>query len=316
MRRATLRRSKIKLRRRGAMAYEQIKYEVQDHILTITLNRPDKLNAFTNIMMAELIDAFDKADADDNVRAIIVTGAGRAFCAGADLSAGGATFDRAARADRKTAPLRPDGEVEWSDEAVRDGGGQLTLRIFKCLKPVIAAVNGPAVGIGVTMQLAMDIRIASEAARFGFVFSQRGIVPEAASSWFLPRLVGISQALEWTYSGRVFPAQEALEGGLVRKVVAPEELLPMARVIARDIIDNTAPVSIALIRQQMWRLMGADDPMEAHKVDSRGIYARGRSDDVKEGVVSFLEKRPAQFKNKVSSDMPDYFPWWEEREYK
>ncbi len=298
------------------MAYEQIKYEVQDHILTITLNRPDKLNAFTHIMMAELIDAFDKADVDDNVRAIIVTGAGRAFCAGADLSAGGATFDRAARPDRKTAPLRPNGEVEWSDEAVRDGGGRVTLRIYKCLKPVIGAINGAAVGIGVTMQLPMDIRIASNDARFGFVFARRGIVPEACSSWFLPRLVGISQALEWTYSGRVFPAQEALEGGLVRKVVAREELLPMARVIARDIIDNTAPVSIALIRQMMWRMLGADDPMEAHKIDSRGIYSRGQSDDVREGVTSFLEKRPAKFTQTVSKDMPSYFPWWTEREYK
>jgi len=222
------------------MAYEQIKYEVQDNILTITLNLPDKLNAFTHTMMAELIDAFDKADADDEVRAIIVTGAGRAFCAGADLSAGGATFDRAARADRKTAPLRPNGEVEWSDDAVRDGGGRVTLRIYKCLKPVIGAINGAAVGIGVTMQLPMDIRIASNDARFGFVFARRGIVPEACSSWFLPRIVGISQALEWTYSGKVFPAQEALEGGLVRKVVAPEELLPMARAIAREIVDNTA----------------------------------------------------------------------------
>jgi enoyl-CoA hydratase/carnithine racemase len=189
------------------------------------------------------------------------------------------------------------------------------LRIFKCLKPVIAAVNGPAVGIGVTMQLAMDIRIASENARFGFVFSQRGIVPEAASSWFLPRIVGISQALEWCYTGRVFPAQEALAGRLVSKVVPSDELLPTARALAREIAAKTAPVSIALIRQMMWRMLGADDPMEAHKVDSRGIYARGRSDDVKEGVVSFLEKRPAEFKNKVSSDMPDYFPWWQEREY-
>jgi len=209
-----------------------------------------------------------------------------------------------------------DGKVDYSDPNVRDGGGQVTLRIFKCLKPVIAAVNGPAVGIGVTMQLAMDIRIASDAARFGFVFSQRGIVPEAASSWFLPRLVGISQALEWCYTGRVFPAQEALAGRLVSKVVPADELLPTARALAREIAAKTAPVSVALIRQMMWRMLGADDPMEAHKVDSRGIYARGRSDDVKEGVVSFLEKRPAQFKNTVSADMPDYFPWWQERDYK
>jgi enoyl-CoA hydratase/carnithine racemase len=296
------------------MAYETIKYDVADQILTITLNRPDKLNAFNQQMMTELIDAFDKADADDNVRAIIVTGEGRGFCAGADLSSGGDTFDRDAK--RGPAKRLANGAVDYSDANIRDGGGQVTLRIFKCLKPVIGAINGPAVGIGVTMQLPMDIRIASENARFGFVFSQRGIVPEAASSWFLPRLVGISQALEWCYSGRVFPAQEALAGGLVSRVVPPDQLIPTARELARSFIDKTAPVSVALIRQMMWRLMGADDPMEAHKVDSRGIYARGRSDDVKEGVMSFLEKRPAQFKNKVSSDMPDYFPWWTEREYK
>lgn len=296
------------------MAYETIKYDVADQILTITLNRPDKLNAFNATMMKELIAAFDLADADDNVRAIIVTGEGRGFCAGADLSSGADTFDR----DAKRGPVKrtASGDVDYSDPNIRDGGGQVTLRIFKCLKPVIAAVNGPAVGIGITMQLPMDIRIASDTARFGFVFSQRGIVPEAASSWFLPRLVGISQALEWCYSGRVFPAQEALAGRLVSKVVPPDQLLPTAREIARSFIDKTAPVSVALIRQMMWRMMGADDPMEAHKVDSRGIYARGRSEDVKEGVMSFLEKRPAQFKDKVSSDMPSYFPWWSEREYK
>jgi len=295
------------------MAYEQITYEVRDQILTITLNRPEKLNAFTATMQRELIDAFDNADRDDGVRAIIVTGAGRAFCAGADLSSGADTFDR----DARRGPVRrlAGGKVDYSDPQVRDGGGQVTLRIFKCLKPVIAAVNGPAVGIGVTMQLAMDIRIASEAARFGFVFSQRGIVPEAASSWFLPRIVGISQALEWCYTGRVFPAQEALAGRLVSKVVPADELLATARSLASEIA-KTAPVSVALIRQMMWRMLGADDPMEAHKVDSRGIYTRGRSEDVKEGVVAFLEKRPAQFKNKVSSDMPDYFPWWDERDYR
>ena len=298
------------------MAYEQIKYEVEDNILTITLNRPDKMNAFTHIMMDELISAFDAADADDNVRAIIVTGAGRAFCSGADLSEGGKTFDRAARADRKTAPLRPNGEVEWSDDAVRDGGGRVTLRIFKCLKPVIGAINGAAVGIGVTMQLPMDIRIASVDARFGFVFARRGIVPEAASSWFLPRIVGISQALEWCYSGRVFPAQEALAGRLVSRVVPADELITTARAIAREIVETAAPVSIALIRQAMWRMLGADDPMEAHKIDSRGIYSRGASADVKEGVMSFLEKRPAKFTQTVSKDMPSYFPWWTEREYK
>lgn len=295
------------------MAYETITYEVSEQILTITLNRPDKLNAFNATMMRELIEAFDAADADDDVRAIIVTGAGRAFCAGADLSSGADTFDRDAR--RGPVKRLPDGRVDYSDPNARDGGGQVTLRIFKCLKPVIAAVNGPAVGIGATMLLAMDIRIASENAKFGFVFSQRGIVPEAASSWFLPRIVGISQALEWCFTGRVFPAQEALAGRLVSRVVLPDELLATARGLAREIATKTAPVSVALIRQMMWRMLGADDPMEAHKVDSRGIYSRGRSGDVREGVMSFLEKRPANFKDKVSSDMPDFFPWWDEREY-
>jgi enoyl-CoA hydratase/carnithine racemase len=295
------------------MPFETILYEVSEQILTITLNRPDKLNAFNATMMRELIEAFDAADKDDEVRAIIVTGAGRAFCAGADLSSGANTFDR----DAQRGPVRrlADGGVDYSDPNARDGGGQVTLRIFKCLKPVIAAVNGPAVGIGATMQLAMDIRIASENAKFGFVFSQRGIVPEAASSWFLPRIVGISQALEWCFTGRVFPAEEALAGRLVSKVVPPDQLLAAARALAREIATKTAPVSVALIRQMMWRMSGADDPMEAHKVDSRGIYARGRSGDVKEGVMAFLEKRPAHFTDKVSSDMPDYFPWWEERGY-
>jgi enoyl-CoA hydratase/carnithine racemase len=299
--------------RQTPMAYETITSELAENILTITLNRPDKLHAFNATMQRELIDAFDAADRDDNVRVIIVTGAGRAFCAGADLSSGADTFDRDAR--RGPVKRLDDGRVDYSDPNARDGGGQVSLRIFKCLKPVIAAVNGAAVGIGVTMQLAMDIRIASESARFGFVFSQRGIVPEAASSWFLPRIVGISQALEWCYTGRVFSAQEALAGRLVSRVVLPDELLPTAQKLAREIASKTAPVSVALIRQMMWRMLGADDPMEAHKVDSRGIYARGRSADVKEGVMSFLEKRPANFTDKVSSDMPDYFPWWEERQY-
>ncbi len=296
------------------MAYETILYEVAEQILTITLNRPDRLNAFNAQMQSELIDAFDHADRDDDVRAIIVTGAGRGFCAGADLSSGADTFDRDAR--RGPVKRLESGAVDYSDPKVRDGGGQVTLRIFRCLKPVIGAINGPAVGIGVTMQLAMDIRIASENARFGFVFSQRGIVPEAASSWFLPRIVGISQALEWCYTGRVFPAQEALAGRLVSKVVPPDQLLGTARALAREIADKTAPVSVALIRQMMWRMLGADDPMEAHKIDSRDIYARGRSDDVKEGVMAFLEKRPAKFGDKVSADMPDYFPWWDERGYR
>ncbi|MBI1261348.1 MAG: enoyl-CoA hydratase [Rhizobiales bacterium] len=301
------------------MAFETIKYDVADNILTITLNRPEKLNAFTGKMALELIEAFDMADADDDVRAIIVTGEGRAFCAGADLSAGAKTFDYDKldnRPDKKGSPVQADGSIDWSHDAVRDGGGRVTLRIYECLKPVIAAVNGPAVGIGVTMQLAMDIRLASEEARFGFVFARRGIVPEACSSWFLPRIVGVSQALEWIYTGRVFPAQEALEGGLVKKVYKANELLPAARALAREIADNTAPVSVALSRQLIWRMAGADHPMEAHKMDSRSIYARGASDDAKEGVMSFLEKRPAVYPNKVSKDMPSFFPWWDERKYK
>lgn len=301
------------------MAYSTIKYEVSENILTLTLSRPDKLNAFTGEMMMEMIDAFDRADADDEVRAIIVTGEGRAFCAGADLSAGAKTFDyekRADRPDKQGNPVQDDGSIDWSHEAVRDGGGRLTLRIFESLKPVIGAINGAAVGIGVTMQLAMDVRLASDTARFGFVFARRGIVPEACSSWFLPRIVGISKALEWTYSGRVFPAQEALDGGLVSAIYKPEELLPAARAMAREIADNTAAVSVALTRQMMWRISAMDHPMEAHKIDSRAIYARGRTEDAKEGVVSFLEKRPATYPNKVSTDMPAFFPWWSKREYK
>lgn len=295
------------------MPYDTIKYEVTEQILTITLNQPEKLNAFTNTTRRELIDAFDRADKDDDVRAIIVTGEGRAFCAGADLSPGADSFDIDVR--RGAMKRLPDGRVDYSHPNIRDSGGELTLRIFKSLKPVIAAVNGPAVGIGLTMQLAMDIRIASDAARFGFVFSQRGIVPEGASSWFLPRIVGIAQALEWCYSGRVFPAQEALAGRLVSKVVPPDELQPTTRALARDFVEKTSPVSIALTRQMMWRMLGADDPMEAHKIDSRVSYTVGRSTDAKEGVMAFLEKRPAVFKNTVSTDMPDYFPWWTERDY-
>jgi enoyl-CoA hydratase/carnithine racemase len=297
------------------MSYETILYEVDDAILTITLNRPDKLNAFTTRMLQELIDAFDRADKDDAVKAVIVTGAGRAFCAGADLSAGAATFDRAARPDRPQIPLGQDGQPDLTSDAARDGGGRVTLRIFSCLKPVIAAVNGPAVGVGATMLLPMDIRLASEEARFGFVFVRRGIVPEACSSWFLPRIVGISQALEWTFTGRVFPASEALAARLVSRVYAPAELLPAARALAREIAEN-AGVSIALARQMLWRMLGADHPMEAHKVDSRAIFTRGRSADVKEGVTSFLEKRKPRFTDRVSKDLPAFFPWWEERPYR
>lgn len=295
--------------------------EVADGIATLTLNRPDKLNAFTGRMMHEIISAFDETDARDDVKVVIVTGAGRAFCAGADLSAGAKTFDYDARTDDtssragQASPVRPDGTVDYTHEGVRDGGGRVTLRIFESLKPVIGAINGPAVGVGVTMQLPMDIRIASENAKFGFVFARRGIVPEACSSWFLPRLVGISRAMEWCATGRVFGAQEALEGGLVRQVVPADQLMPTAIALAREIADNTAPVSVALTRQMLWRMLGADHPMEAHKVDSRAIYARGRQGDAKEGVVSFLEKRPASYPDKVSANMPDFYPWWRERTY-
>jgi enoyl-CoA hydratase/carnithine racemase len=289
--------------------YETIRYEVADAVATITMSRPDKLNAFTGQMMHEMIDAIDRVDADDAVRAVIVTGEGRAFCAGADLSEGVDAFVFEGDV------VRPDGSLDYSVDAARDGGGRLTLRLFQCLKPLIAAINGPAVGIGATMTLAMDIRLASSAARMGFVFARRGIVPEAASSFFLPRIVGISQALEWCYSGRVFDAQEAHDGGLVRSLHAPDELLPTAQAIAREIADNTAPVSIALIRQMMWRGTGMSDPMEAHRIDSRGILSRGRSADVAEGVTAFLEKRPAAFPDRVSANMPDFFPWWQEQAY-
>lgn len=284
------------------MSYKTIIYDVDDGILTLTLNRPEALNAFNRDMLTEMLDACDRADADDDIKAIIVTGAGRAFCAGADLASGGDTFNADARGDRESG-LNP------------DGGGVLTLRLHDLNKPVIAAINGAAVGVGVTMTLAMDIRLAADVAKFGFVFARRGIVPEACSSYFLPRVVGISQALEWCYSGRVFPADEALAGGLVKALHPKDELLDAARAIAADIRDNTAPVSVALIRHMMWKMLGADHPMEAHKIDSRGIYHRGRSADVKEGVESFLEKRPAQFTGKVSTDMPEYFPWWDERKF-
>lgn len=274
-------------------------YEVQDHIATITLSRPDQLNAFTNTMMRELIDALDAVDADDDVRAVIVTGAGRGFCAGADLSSGAATFAEGGGGDRAGAAQIP-----------RDGGGMVSLRIFECTKPVIGAINGAAVGVGVTMTLPMDIRLASSAARFGFVFARRGIVPEACSSWFLPRLVGISQAAEWVYTGRVFDADEALKGGLVRSVHAPDELLEAARTIAAEIAAHTSPVSVALSRQMLWRMMGASHPMEAHRVDSRGIVERGKSPDSAEGVMSFLEKRPPSFPGKVSDGLPEIFPDW------
>ena len=281
------------------MEYTQIIYEVDDNVATITLNRPDKLNAFTGTMMYELIDAFDQVDADDDVRAVIVTGAGRGFCAGADLStSGGETFSSGGS------------DIQTNAGVPRDGGGMVSLRIFDCTKPVIGAINGASVGVGVTMTLPMDFRLASEHAKFGFVFARRGIVPEACSSYFLPRLVGISQATEWCYTGRVFPADEARAGGLVRSVHGADELLPAARAIAQEIAQNTAPVSVALSRQMLWRMLGANHPMEAHRVDSRGILARGASDDAREGVTSFLEKRQPDYPVKVSDGLPEIFPGW------
>ncbi len=291
--------------------YETIKLEQEGAIAILTLHRPEKMNAFTGKMMMEMIDAFDKTDANDDVRAVIVTGSGdRAFCAGADLSEGAKTFDYEARADS--------GEVGRAEKVdiQRDGGGRVTLRIFDSLKPVIGAINGAAVGIGVTMQLPMDIRIASDNARFGFVFNRRGINPEAASSWFLPRLVGIQQALEWCYSGRVFPAEEALKGGLVHSVHPQADLMDVARAMANEIAENTAAVSTALTRQMMWRMLGASHPMEAHIVDSAAIFSRGQTEDAREGVMSFLEKRKPVYPVKVSEGMPSFFPWWDDQEFK
>ena len=284
------------------MAFEQIRTEVADHVLTITLNRPDRLNAFTPVMGRELLAALDRADADDEVRVVVVTGAGRGFCAGADLAGGGETFDYRAR--------------ETGDAVPRDGGGLLSLRLFECRKPVIAAINGPAVGVGATMTLPMDIRLAADDARIGFVFARRGIVPEACSSWFLPRLVGISRAMEWVASGRVFSAQEGLEAGLLRSLhPGREALMEAAYALAAEIVDNAAPVSVALARQLMWRMLGAEHPMLAHRADSRGMFARGQSADAQEGITAFLEKRPAHFPDRVSDGLPDIFPGWAAPEF-
>ncbi len=291
--------------------YEDIKLEQEGAIAILTLDRPDKMNAFTGKMMYEMIDAFDKTDANDEIRAVIVTGAGdRAFCAGADLSQGDKTFDYEKRADMGEAGRTNKVDIQ------RDGGGRLTLRMFESLKPVIGAINGAAVGVGVTMQLPMDIRIASDNARFGFVFNRRGINPEAASSWFLPRLVGIQQALEWCYSGRVFPAEEALKGGLIHSIHPQAELMNVAKAMATEIAENTAAVSTTLTRHMMWRMLGASHPMEAHIVDSAAIYSRGQTEDAREGVMSFLEKRNPVYPVKVSDGMPSFFPWWDDPEFK
>ena len=289
------------------MPYSQIKLDIADGIATVTLHRPDKMNAFTRTMMAEFIDAIDTTDADDSVRAVVVTGHGdRAFCAGADLTPddGGHVFSD------------PNPVDDLSDERVRDGGGRLTLRLFDSKKPLIGACNGVAVGVGATMQLPFDIRLASDTARFGFVFARRGITPEAASSWFLPRLVGMQTALEWCMTGRIFDAQEALDRGLVRSLHPQGELLDAAMGIAREIADNTSAVSVAMTRAMLWRLSAEDHPMKAHRIDSRSIYRLSRGADAKEGIASFLEKRPPDFTGKVSEDMPDFYPWWQEPEYK
>ncbi len=281
--------------------FEQILYGVDEGVLTITLNRPERLNAWTETMGRELMTAFDRADADDAVRAVIVTGAGRGFCAGADLATGGETFDYRARGRE--------------DEVPRDGGGRFVLRVFASTKPVIAAINGPAVGVGATMTLPMDIRVAADDARIGFVFARRGIVPEACSSWFLPRLVGISRAMEWVATGRVFGAQEARDGGLVRSLHPGDRLLDAARALAREIAENTAPVSVALARRMMWTMLGAEHPMLAHRADSRAMLARGQSADAREGITAFLEKRPARFPDRVSAGLPDVFPGWTAPEF-
>lgn len=286
-----------------AMPYETLLTNLEDGILTLTLNRPDKLNAFTETMMNDYLEVLDEVDANDDIRVVIVTGAGRGFCAGADLSAGGSTFDSGGGADGSPQPVP------------RDGGGRVTLRLFECKKPLIAAINGPAVGVGITQTLPMDIRLASDQAKMGFVFSRRGLVPEACSSWFLPRIVGISKAMEWVATGRVFPAAEAHAAGLVSELLPADDLLPRARALATEIAENTSPVSVALSRQMLWKMLGADHPMEAHRIDSRGIHFMGSSPDAREGVQSFLEKRPPAFEMKVSKDLPDYFPWWKDRAF-
>jgi enoyl-CoA hydratase/carnithine racemase len=289
--------------------FETISYDVEAGIATITLNRPEKLNAFNTRMMSELVRVFDATDADDGVKVVIVTGAGRGFCAGADMESGPATFDR-------RLPQPPEREEGKVGNLYRDGGGKVTLRIFNSLKPVIAAVNGAAVGVGATMQLAMDIRLASTKARYGFVFLRRGLTPEAASSWFLPRLVGIQTALEWCYTGRIFDAEEALGRGLVHAVYEPGELLDKATALAREIVENAAPVSAALTRQLFWRMLGASHPMDAHRADSRAIQLRGQQDDVREGVAAFLEKRPSAFPDVVSRDLPDIWNLWTEPDFR
>ncbi|WP_043629507.1 enoyl-CoA hydratase-related protein [Nonomuraea candida] len=288
------------------MGFSEIEYGVTDRIATVTLKRPERLNAFTFTMRGELIEAFDRADADDDVRAVVVTGAGRAFCAGADLGGGGGTFGRLHEGERAE---------ETVDGAPRDGGGTVALRIARSLKPVIGAINGPAVGVGLTMTLPMDVRLAADTAKFGLVFARRGIVTEAASSWFLPRIVGIAQAMEWAATGRVFPAAEALAGRLVSRVYPADELLPAAYALAREIADNTSAVSVAAIRRLMWSGLSAASPWEAHAADSRLMAELGGAPDAVEGVTAFLDKRQAAFPMKVSEDLPAGVPSWPDDPY-
>jgi enoyl-CoA hydratase/carnithine racemase len=289
--------------RKFPMPYQTLLTSLDAGIFTITLNRPERLNALNSQMLQDFLEVLDEVDSNDEIRVVVITGAGRGFCAGADLGAGSGTFDYKDKAGSK--PSR----------APRDGGGTLTLRLYKCIKPIIAAINGPAVGIGATMLLPMDIRLASEQARVGFVFARRGIVLEACSSWFLPRVVGINQAMEWVATGRIFDAAEAKTGGLVSQVVPADQLLERAYQLAREIVENTSGVSVALCRQMMWRMLGAPHPMDAHRIDSAGVNYMGASKDGHEGVQSFLDKRAAQFSMSPSADMPDFYPWWSEPEY-
>ena len=286
-------------------AYSHITCEIDDSILVITLNRPDKLNAYTGAMGSEIEAAFRKADVDDNVRAIIVTGSGRAFCAGADVSGGAASFDTSGRHGAGVFGNRLAGG------GPRSGSGFVDA-IFRCRKPSIAAINGPAVGIGITMTLPMDVRIAVKGAKIGFIFARRGLVPEAGSAWFLPKLVGLPQALRWAISGRIFGAEEALSGGLVSEVTVPADLLARAREIAAELTSETSAVSVALTRQMLWRFAGAPDPFGLLAIDGAISRERGSHADVREGVASFLEKRPPAFPGKVTSDMPSQYPWWTE----
>nr|WP_095970862.1 crotonase/enoyl-CoA hydratase family protein [Rhodococcus erythropolis] len=285
---------------------EHISMSIEDGIAVITLDRPDKLNAFTTTMENELIEAFDATDANDAVRAVILTGAGRAFCAGADLSSGAETFSEWSAESNGNDANGDDSRRDGVDLR-RDGGGRVVLRMFDSLKPIIAAINGPAVGVGITMTLAADFRLAADDARMGFVFNRRGLVPESCSSWLLPKLVPLQRALDWIYSGRIFTAAEAFSAGLVYRLHSREDLLGEATALAHSLTRDTAPVSVALSRQMVWRMLGVEHPMVAHRVESIGINARGAQADVREGIAAFLEKREAVFPDRCSDAMPDLF---------